>query len=584
MTEGLTTTFAIKIGGKALSAQEAELVRRGTVERSWSAADRAVVEFRTPEFEFPGSVGADLQINLVDKGKPTTEPLFEGTITGVGLRYGGDGQARLRVEALDRRHVLTRKITPKTYQNRKLDDLVKQIASDNGLSASSNLGTTKFEHFLVADSHFAVLQQIARRTGTVWTLDGTTITFTEPKVAGGAVKAEAGKELIDIDLRFAPVEQANQVKVNGWNQAQGTVLNGSSTTTQVQKNHIKEKPTATARSWSGGAVSVDDANTIAAGIGRRLRASEVVGWGMMTATEKLKPGGSIVIEGIGDQFSGDYVVSAVTHRLGDLDESATTEFRIGAPDSSLDQLLGGDARIGGQAPPGLTIGIVENTKDPDRLGRIRVKLPLISDELVTGWIRTASIGSGPDRGIVFVPEINDEVIVAFEHGELNRPYVLGTLWNQPGTAFDGAVKESVTDERRLVSKLGHRLRFIDIKDSDATSGISIEIDHTSQGTATARVFLGYKELTIETERRPLTIKNGKASILLDKDDITLTANNIKINATQNVEVSSKADTTVKASANVKLEATAKLEAKGTAGATVESPAITTIKGSMVQVN
>lgn len=584
LATGTIASCEVTIDGAVLSKEQNDHMRRVVVERSWSAVDRAELEFRDNGLESQFAVGKALEVKMTAAGGSESVKVFSGKIVGVGLRLLTKGSAYVTVEALDARHALMHKIEPKTYENVKLGDIVQQIASAHGLTYQGDLGSTVYDHFIVADSHFAVLQYIGRRTGTVWTLDDKKLTFTDPtKQEGGETTLEYGIDLLDLDLRYAPVEQAGEVLVNGWDQSQGKAIVGKSAASKAlhQTGLIgssKTQPTK-AVAWGGGAIDAKEADTLATGISRRLRAGDLIGAGRALLTPALVPGGRVELKNIGEQFSGKHVLSSVTHRFGDLDEAGSTEFRVGPDDASLDQMLGDGGRVGGRAPNGITIGIVTDTKDPKNLGRIRVKLPLISDQLQTGWVRTSSLGTGKDRGIVFVPEINDEVVVAFEHGELNRPYVLGGLWNDVGTAFEGAAKNNQTDERRMVSKLGSAIRFVDVQSGDDKSGIAIEMDG-----AKTRIFMGYKQVTIETQGRPLEIKNGSASIKMDQNDITITANNITIDAKQKLDVKSGLDTNVKAGANAKVEASAQLNLKGGAMTTVESSGITAVKGSMVQVN
>ncbi|MEQ9163283.1 MAG: phage baseplate assembly protein V, partial [Ilumatobacter fluminis] len=518
MADGTNPGIDVRIKSTVLPAEQIDNMRRLVVEKSWSAADRAELEFRDDDLETTYRVGDPIEIKMAAHHETTLVQVFAGDIVGIGLRYT-DGIGYVTIEALDARHKLTRTIEPKTYENVKLDDIVRNIAGAHGLSVEGSLGNTVFEHFIVADSHFAVLQYAARRSGTVWTLTDSKLKFSDPGTADGSTaELEAGTDLIDIDLRFAPIEQAKEVAVNGWDQSQGKAIVGKVTSTKpiheigFPKNTVSEDLEV---AWGGGAHDVKDAQEVATGIERRLRSADVIGTGSAELRPDLVPGRKVKLKNIGTLFNGDYVLSSVVHRFGDLDGTGSTDFRVGPPDASLDQLLGDGERQGGRAPNGITIGTVTDTDDPKKLGRVRVKLPLISDQLQTGWVRTSSLGSGKDRGIVFVPEINDEVVVAFEHGELNRPYVLGGLWNDVGTAFEGATKGNQTDERRLVSKLGSAVRFIDVGSDDETSGIAIEMDD-----AKTRIFMGYKQVTIETEGRPLEIKNGKASIKMENDDIT----------------------------------------------------------------
>jgi uncharacterized protein involved in type VI secretion and phage assembly len=109
---------------------------------------------------------------------------------------------------------------------------------------------------------------------------------------------------------------------------------------------------------------------------------------------------------------------------------------------------------------GVVVGLVTNNHDPDGLGRVKVKFPWLSDGTESDWTKIVSFMAGKDRGAVFLPEVNDEVLVAFEHGDINFPYVLGALWNSqaqpPEKNADG--KNNV---RKIRSRSGHEVIFRD---------------------------------------------------------------------------------------------------------------------------
>ena len=90
---------------------------------------------------------------------------------------------------------------------------------------------------------------------------------------------------------------------------------------------------------------------------------------------------------------------------------------------------------------GVTIGIVTNNHDPEGLGRVKLKLPWLSEDIETHWARVATPMAGNGRGLYVLPDVDDEVLVAFEHGMVEFPYVLGSLWNgkdtPPETNEDG---------------------------------------------------------------------------------------------------------------------------------------------------
>ncbi|HUW66769.1 MAG TPA: phage baseplate assembly protein V [Candidatus Nanoarchaeia archaeon] len=188
---------------------------------------------------------------------------------------------------------------------------------------------------------------------------------------------------------------------------------------------------------------------------------------------------------------------------------------------------------------GVVIGIVTNNKDPEGLGRIKVKFPWLSDKDESNWARVASLMAGKERGIFILPEIDDEVLVAFEHGDINMPYVIGSLWNgedvPPETNSDG--KNNI---RMIKSRSGHVIR---IDDTQGNEKIEI-VDKTEKNT-----------ITIDT-------KDNKISIMSEKD-IEMSAPNGKITIdAQDIEIKSSNATKIEATADMDLKASGNTNVKG----------------------
>lgn len=111
---------------------------------------------------------------------------------------------------------------------------------------------------------------------------------------------------------------------------------------------------------------------------------------------------------------------------------------------------------------GVVVGLVTSVDDPLKQGRIKINFPWLADQHETDWVRIATMMGGAGRGTFFMPELQDEVLVAFEHGNTRMPYVVGFLWN----GKDEPPGQDVRD-RRITSKNGHSIRFLD---STPTSG------------------------------------------------------------------------------------------------------------------
>lgn len=138
------------------------------------------------------------------------------------------------------------------------------------------------------------------------------------------------------------------------------------------------------------------------------------------------------------------------------------------------QLAGGRLPAGFGSPwYGVHVGIVVDVSDPDGVGRVRVRLPWTTDagDAYEAWARLATLMAGADRGTWFVPEVDDEVVVAFEGGDPSRPYVLGALWNghaAPPESMDAAGRNDV---RTIHSRNGIRIRF---SDTAGTESLTLE--------------------------------------------------------------------------------------------------------------
>jgi len=188
---------------------------------------------------------------------------------------------------------------------------------------------------------------------------------------------------------------------------------------------------------------------------------------------------------------------------------------------------------------GIVTGIVTNNQDPDEMGRIKVKIPRISGEDESHWARVVSFFAGADRGAFFLPEVDDEVLIAFEYGDIHMPYILGALWNgvdtPPETNSDGE-----NNIRIIKSRSGHIIKLND-KDGEET----IEIIDKSEGN----------KITIETADNKISI--------ISAADIELVAPDGKVLIDANeVEIKSAADTKIEAGGNLDAEASGDLTAKG----------------------
>ena len=188
---------------------------------------------------------------------------------------------------------------------------------------------------------------------------------------------------------------------------------------------------------------------------------------------------------------------------------------------------------------GVVVGVVTNNQDPDGMGRVKVKFPWLSADEESHWARIAAPMAGGDRGAYFLPEVDDEVLVVFEHGDIRFPYVIGALWN--GKDAPPAKNDDGKNNVRLIkSRSGH---VVKLNDEDGKETIEI-VDKTKKNS-----------IVIDTSKNTITITSDK--------DITLSATKgtIKLDA-QKLELKSSADTKVEAGGKMDVTASAAMKIKG----------------------
>ena len=181
---------------------------------------------------------------------------------------------------------------------------------------------------------------------------------------------------------------------------------------------------------------------------------------------------------------------------------------------------------------GIVVGLVTNNKDPENLGRVRVKFPWFSEDDESQWARVATLMAGKDRGSLFLPEVDDEVVVAFEHGDLRRPYIIGALWNGVDTPPKELVNDGKNNLRLIKSRSGHLIKL-----DDTEGGEKIQVIDKS----------GKNSIVIDTKENTITITSDKDVVLkASGGKISLQAKNIELKSTSATKIETDGEMTVKA--------------------------------------
>src|SRR5437868_5242289 len=192
---------------------------------------------------------------------------------------------------------------------------------------------------------------------------------------------------------------------------------------------------------------------------------------------------------------------------------------------------------------GVEIGLVTNVNDPQQLGRVKICFPRMNGMPESDWAPVVQPAAGPGRGFYWVPEVEDEVLVAFEMGQANRPYVIRTLWN----AKDKPMQKAYANDnsvRMIQTKSGHQIAFYD-KQGDEKIVIS---DKT-----------GKRVLTFDAKAKKLLIEADEGDIeLRAKKKIVLHCENLEVKTGNTMKVD------VRASFDLKITSDASIQSGSTA--------------------
>jgi uncharacterized protein involved in type VI secretion and phage assembly len=184
-------------------------------------------------------------------------------------------------------------------------------------------------------------------------------------------------------------------------------------------------------------------------------------------------------------------------------------------------------------PSGVSVGIVSDNEDPEGMGRVKLTFPWRAADDESVWARVAVPMAGADRGTWFLPEIGDEVLVAFADDDLSHPVVLGALWNgedAPPESNDGD-----NDIRSVTSRSGHVLAFDDADDGgveiETDAGHTVTLDDTSGGeTITIEDKSGSNTIEFDATKQSLSIEAG-TKLTIEAPQVELTSDgNMTIDA------------------------------------------------------
>jgi len=218
--------------------------------------------------------------------------------------------------------------------------------------------------------------------------------------------------------------------------------------------------------------------------------------------------------------------------------------------------------------------IVKDNKDPEKLGRVKVSFFWQESGQMSPWIRVSTPYAAADRGFYFIPEIDDEVLVGFDGGDAERPFVIGSLYHGKNKPMSGWPNNN-NRFKGFVTKSNLRLEFDDDKKVttiDTPGGNKIIISDDQ------------KSILMNDQNNNKVELSSSGIVLKSPGDISIqSSSKITIDASAGIEISSEADVKMKG-LNIDQNADVGFTAKANATAELSASGNTTVKGALVMIN
>ncbi|GAB1420219.1 VgrG-related protein [Anaerolineales bacterium] len=564
----------IKVNGSNLTAEVMSNLLAAEVESTFATPSVASLRFFDDNFSIIDSsvmaIGNTIEIAI--KTSHAEEIVFKGDIIALEPHCTLEDGVVSVIQAYDRRYRLNSGSHTKAYINVKDSDIINTLVGGGRIDS-----TTTVRDVVIQDNmtDLDFLYYLASRNNMSVFFDGDR--YTVKKVTNSDLSSHAviwGVDVKGFFPRASAARQVGEVVVQGWDQKNKVAFRGS-----AKANDSKMLPTIginhatsinTTMSSSSTHMMVNEpvkdqseANAIAKSVMDEIISGFVVADCVIFGNPNIKVGDIVEIKNTGSRFSGKYRTTSVTHIY---DPSAfETHFTVEGLRPLTPARLMREHTKNSKAWGGVYPALVTNNTDPENLGRVKLIFPWLNDTTETHWARVTGMGAGNQRGLMILPEVNDEVLVAFEQGDFNLPYVIGGLWSDIDKPPIGtAVTGQKVEVREFRTREGRILRLTD------GSGGKIELlDKDNK-----------RSITIDTDNKKIEVLGEKNKVILDDQAGSITiesgSTKIKIDNNANISVTSSAGDVKIEGVNVSIKATGELS--------LEATGIAKLKGSVVNIN
>jgi Rhs element Vgr protein len=498
------------------------------------------------------------------------DTIFKGIITGHSIRANENKQPVLRIDLRDVTVKMTSGRKNRYFENVQDSEVIEELINTYGITAE--VDETEVMHkemvqYYTTDWDFMIAR--AEVNSRLVYVDDGVITVKKPDFSRDPILNLAfGHNVISFEAGMDARDQFTAANSRSWNYSEQEIIDEEADEPDVSENgNISAQDLSAViglDSWlqqHGGKVENTELKAWSDSKLLKSRMARIRGRVKIIGFSDIKPGDIIELENFGDRFNGPAFVSTVNH-LSTTEHGWQTEIGFGLDQewfiNRYDDIVARQAS--GLIPPihGLQVGVVTNIhEDPDGENRIKVRLPVIDPQNEGVWTRQAALDAGDGRGILFRPEIGDEVIVGFINDDPRDPVILGMLHSSSKPAPIDAEEDN--NVKGIITRGELKLLLDDDKKS-----VTIETP-------------GGNKWTMSDEDGGVTVedKNGN-KVLMSADGISLESNgDLKLKASGDVMIEGM---------NITESANSAYKAEGNSGAELSSGGQTVVKGSIVMIN
>lgn len=467
--------------------------------------------------------------------------LIEGEITAIEVHFNDKSEAPIIVRGYDMSHRLHRGRQNRSFLNNTDSDIVRKIGQEVGIQPGKidDSGEAHEYVFQENQTNMEFLRQRAARIGFELFIEEGKINFCKPEIRE-PVELKWLDEISSFSTRVTSAEQVSSVEVRSWDYSQKRLITSTAKSENVITNTGNQQGSSSSNKFNISKApqmivvdkpvfSAKEAEKMAQALCDELGGEFVYADAKAEGNPKIRPARVVNLQNMGTRFSGSYYITETRHFYNQ--RVYTTEFSVrGLRSGNLYTSISPQTHL----QPGQTflVGVVTNNQDPKGLSRVKVKFPTLTEEHESYWARMVSTGAGFGRGTDWLPEINDEVLVGFEHGDIHRPYIIGAVWNgkdAPPTSVKDSVVSGRVRLRTLKTRVGHQLQFVDEDKATSNTGVYIETKNKHK-------------ISINDTRKFIEIETsaGQKILLNDLDGSISIKANTRIDNTAIASISSKA--------------------------------------------